>query len=251
MRTLIFALFFSLLFAYSSAQDSIVNRNSSLSVGFLQIKEAANFGLVFKGPAVYYGMDWNFNTDKRLIVYGYNLGAGVLFSREMPALGFYFKPVDLAYLFKLHLAENNLCLGPELKVEYNYDLYPDLQSGFDYWFTNISLGVNARYYFNIANYNFFVKFSSSMMGFTSRQPGYRDPYFYDLGIKYAIKHLNQELTFGSFDRFNSGSLEILVKSKPDSRITLGYLLKYSGYYRAPEIKMISHNIKFIFAKRQK
>ncbi|MFZ0283583.1 MAG: hypothetical protein WAL29_18160 [Bacteroidales bacterium] len=251
MRTLISALFFSLLFSYTSAQENTFSRNSSLTAGFLQIKESANIGLVFKGPAIYYGMDWNIKNDKSLITFGYDLGLGILFSREMPALAFYLKPVDFAYLFKIHAAGNDLHLGPSLKVEYNYSLFPELQSGFDYWFTNMSLGINARYDFNLANYSFQVKVESSLIGLTSRQPFYRDPHFYDLGIKYAIRHLNQDLTFGSFMRFNSGTLEILMKSKPESRLTFGYVLKYSEYSEAPEITMVSHNIKFIIAKRQK
>jgi hypothetical protein len=196
-------------------------------------------------------MTWCLGNEKRLITYEYELGAGILFSREIPALGFYLKPADLAYLFRFRVAGNDLFAGPELKLEYNYNLYPDLQSGFDYWFTSLAPGINAFYDLNYGGSSFRIKISSSLAGLTSRQQSYRDPYFYDLGVKYAIKHLNQDFTIGSFNRFSSAGLEILWKPKPDSRLIFGYILKYSGYYKAPEITILNHGIKMVLIKSKK
>jgi hypothetical protein len=251
MRTILTALSFFCLITGISAQDNIIKRRSFLSVNYLQVKESANFGLVFKGAGFDHGMTWSLDNDKTRMIYEYELGLGILFSREIPALGFYLKPVDFAYIFKLRVHNSLLHIGPDLRLEYNYNLYPDLQSGFDYWFTNLSLGINVMYDFNYANSAFYIKLSSSVAGFTSRQPGYRDPYFYDLGVKHAIRHLNQDLTFGSFNRYNSTNLEIRWKPKPDSRLTFGYVLKYSGYFMSPEITMLSHGIKLIVNKKQK
>lgn len=251
MKTLKIVLLLSIVATSSLAQYNVTNRNSFLSTGLIQIKESANFGLVFKGPDINYGMIWDIKNEKTRITYEYELGLGILFSRKIPALGFYLKPIDFAYMFRIPLKKSNLFIGPSLKYEYNYNLFPDLQSGFDYWFTNFSLGLNALYDFNYQSSSFRIKLNSSLIGFVSRQPDYRNPYYYDLSFKYAISHLNQDLTFGSLNSFNTTTLEILWKSNPKSRLTIGYLLKYSGYYQNPEISMVSNNIKIIINKKQK
>lgn len=251
MKTIKLILFLLITSTTLSAQDKDFSGSSFMSAGLHQIKEHANFGMVFKGPELNYGMAWDFNKVNTRITYEYELGLRILFAREIPALGVYLKPVDFGYMFAIPVENGNLHVGPSLKCEYNYNLYPDLQSGFDYWFTNFSLGINAFYGFNYKTSSFSIEFNSQFIGFTSRQPAYRNPYFYDLGFKHAINHLHQDLTFGFLNKFNTSSFEVLWKSKSNSRITIGYIFKYSGYYKNPEIIMASHNIKFIINKMQK
>jgi hypothetical protein len=93
--------------------------------------------------------------------------------------------------------------------------------------------------------------NSSIAGFTSRQQDYRDPYFYDIGFKYAISHLHKDMTFGSLNSFNTTNLEFYWKPVNESRVTIGYALKYSGYYQPPEIAMVIHSIKLIIGRKQK
>lgn len=235
----------------SHAQENLFNRSSFLTAGVLQIKESANFGLVFIGPAANYGLNREFFKDNRLITYKNKFGLGILFSRRIPSLAFYLKPVDLGYLFKVYSGTGNLYIGPSLKLEYNYELYPDLQAGFDYWFTDLSLGLNASYNFSYNKSIFRITVNSSFAGFVTRQPEYRDPYYYDLGFKYAVKHLHQDMVFGSFSKFHSTDLEILWKLKKDSRLAFGYVFEYSGYFKDPDIAIINQNIKLVINKKQK
>jgi hypothetical protein len=233
----------------SSSVIAQVSRSSFLKAGTLQVKESANFGLVFTGPSIDYGMAWNIQNDKRLITYEYEVGLGILLSRDIPALGFYLKPVDLAYLFKIPMGENRLFVGPSFKLEYNYHLYPDLQAGFDYWFTNLSLGINALYDFNYLNSSFHIRLNSSLAGISSRQEYYRDPYFYDIGFKHAINHLNNGFSSGSVNRFASVNLEALWRPSASGRFAFGYVMAYSGYYKQPEITIVSHSFKLVINKK--
>jgi len=182
MKTYLILLLLILVLKNSSGQDNAISRISFFSSGFSQIKEEANFGLVFNGPAINYGMKWDRRNDKRMITYGYELGVGIPFSHNIPALDIYLKPIDIAYMFRFPGLNNRFYLGPHLKVEYNYTLYPQLQSGFDYWFTNFSLGLKAHYAFNYQSSAFQIALSSSLAGFISRQPDYRDPYFLISGL---------------------------------------------------------------------
>lgn len=240
--TLLLSFFHSFLFS----QTNEVNRNSFLSTGLIQIKEGANFGLVFKGPEINYGMTWYFVNDARLITYEYELGLETPFTKGIPALGAYLKPVDIAYMFKL---PGSLYTGPSLKFEYQYNLYPDLQSAFDYWFTNFSFGVNTQYDFKYKKSSFRVKLNSSLLGFVSRQPDYRGPYFYDIGFAFAIRHLHQDLRFETVNNYSTSNLEIQWKPKPGYDITFGYELSYSRYSRSPEITLVNHSLKLIFNKK--
>jgi hypothetical protein len=243
-------IFLLLVFTAGSAQDKTITRNSFFTAGYNQINEGANYGLIFRGPGLNYGMAWNSVSEKRYLTYEYELGLGIMFSRQIPALGFYLKPIDLAYLIKIPLAGEKLYLGPTMKMEYNYDMYPDLQSGFDYWFTNLSFGIGALYYIDFEKISFRIKLNTSVAGFISRQEAYRDPYFYDIGFKYAIQHLHQDLYFGSFDVFNVSGLEILCKPINNSRLTFGYYLQYSGYYNDPQITILNQGVKLIISKKK-
>jgi hypothetical protein len=238
-----------LIFTLCSAQNKTFTRNSFFTAGYNQIHEGANFGMVFTGPAINYGMTWNIKNDKRMITCGYELGVGIHFSEKIPALGFYLKPAGIAYMLRIPGLKSSLYLGPALKFEYNYNLYPQLQSGFDYWFTNFSFGLNAQYDFKYRSSSFQIAANSSLAGFISRQPDYRDPYFFDLGLKYALRDLHQDLSFGCLNKYNTINLEILWQPDPGSRFSIGYSFRYSGYYQSPEISMVSHSIKFLIHKK--
>jgi hypothetical protein len=251
MKISIIFILLLVFFLPGSAQENAIPRYSFFATGFSQVKEVANYGLVFNGPAINYGMKWDRRNDKRMITYGYELGVGIPFSKNIPALDIYFKPIEVAYMFRVPGLHSRLYIGPDLKFEYNYTLYPQLQSGFDYWFTNFSLGLKAHYAFNYQSSAFQIAVSSSLAGFISRQPDYRDPYFYDIGFKYAIRDLHQNLVFGSMDKYNTTDLEIMWKPVQESRFTFGYKFSYSGCYHAPEFTKVSHNIKILFNKKSK
>jgi len=251
MKTSIISILLLVFFLPGSAQENAVSRYSFFSTGFSQVKEAANFGLVFSGPVINYGMTWNIRNEKRMITCGYELGVGIPFSKNIPALDIYLKPINVAYMFRFPVLHSRLYIGPDLKFEYNYTLYPQLQSGFDYWFTIFSLGLKAHYAFNYQSSAFQIALSSSLAGFTSRQPDYRDPYFFDIGFKFAVRDLHQKLVFGSFEKYNTTDLEILWKPVSESRFTFGYEFRYAGYYQAPEFKKVSHSIKILFSKKSK
>lgn len=213
--------------------------------GFSQIKESANFGLVFKGCEAGVGMNREFYSEQGLLTYSNELTVNILFSHEIPGICFYLKPVDLAYRFKLPLADN-FYFGPSLKLEYNYQLFPDLQSGFDYWFSNINAGAGICYNTKINHSEFQFLLNTSLAGFTSRQLVVRNPYFYDLGFTHAIKHLHQQASFGWINTFNVTDFEIKWKPSPTKKISYGYRFSYSAYFAEPEFTKIDQSLIIYF-----
>jgi hypothetical protein len=126
------------------SQDVHPKRQTFYSAGFIQVKEAANYGLVFRGPSFGFGMRWEFPSVKHLLFYEYSLGPGVMFAKNIAGLDFSFKPADLGYLWKIPAGKINLFAGPSVKMQYDVQFYPDLQSGYDYWLTSYAAGAYLR-----------------------------------------------------------------------------------------------------------
>ncbi|HCE56528.1 MAG TPA: hypothetical protein DER09_01725 [Prolixibacteraceae bacterium] len=250
MKPTILLFFTFLILLQPVAQGQEITSNSYWRTGFKQINESANFGLVFSGANINYGHYRESSKNNRIFSIENEIGVCIPFSKGIPALDVYLKPAEISYLFSAS-GKNTFAVGPLAKFEYNYTLYPQLQSAFDYWFTNFSLGVNSRYDFTIAGQQLSARLKFTVLGFTSRQPESRNPYWYDIGFQHAIKHLNSDFEFSTLSQFNTTDFELSWKPKSEKRITWSYCFDYSGYFEAPEILMISHNIKLTFNPKNK
>jgi len=243
---------FSITSGYAQLENGASSRRhmNFYKLGFKQIKEDANIGLVFNGPEVIYGHYWEYSKNNMIFSIENEIGVCIPFSKGIPALDIYFKPAEVSCLI-LTRKKNKLAAGPFVKFEYNYTLYPQLQSAFDYWFTNFSLGIRSRYNFSIASQPLSLRLKSSLCGFTSRQPDYRNPYFYDIGFKHAIRHVNSDLRFSILGEYNTSDFELSWKPKADSRITWAYCFNYNGYFETPEISIVRQAIKLTFNPKSK
>jgi hypothetical protein len=237
-------------YAQLNTGASLKKHMNYCKLGIKQIKEDANTGLVFNGPEAIYGHYWEYSKNSGILSIENEIGVCFPFSKGIPALDIYFKPAELSYLIRIK-EKNSFAAGPLVKFEYNYTLYPQLQSGFDYWFTNFSFGIKTLYNFSIADQSMSVRLKLSLCGFNSRQPDYRNPYFYDIGVKHAIKHLNSDLEFSTLAEYTSSDFELSWKPKADSRITWAYCFVYAGYFDAPEISIVRHTIKLTFNPQSK
>ena len=217
---------------------------SSISLNFLQIKEEANHGLVFRGPGLGYAYSSQWQNEKYLIGYEGRIFLEVPFTRGIVAASINFVPVRLDYLFKIG-NENNLCLGPFFTMDYHLESYPDLQSGYSYWFTHYSLGGALNYSFNLRENHFDLAFHTTVLGITSRQPVYDDPYFYDLGLDIILQNVHHDFQPGSFNRYNQSELELRWYPKGFSRLAFAYTFQYYGYFEEPELTILNQSIKLI------
>lgn len=246
-------IFFCFLVAANSivtAQKRNIESNSYFSTGFKQIKESANFGLVFSGPALHYGHSLAFLNNNRIILLENEAGASIPFSKGIPALSIYLKPAEVSWLFTNKKINKHFSAGPMLKLEYDYTLYPQLQSAFDYWFTNFSMGLNSSYGIPFANHTLIARLKFSLIGFTSRQPAYRNPYWYNIGFLHAIRHLNSGLNFSMPDKFNTTNFELTWEPRSGSRFLWTYCFSYSGYYNDPSLSIMKHSIRLTRNKKK-
>ena len=216
----------------------------AISLNFLQIKEELNYGMVFHGPGLGYAYAAQWQNDKNRIQYEGRITLSTPLTRGIIAASFNIVPVRMDYLFKSG-SEKAFSIGPYFTMEYNYELYPDLQSGYSYWFTHFSLGGVLSYSFDVKQHQFDLLFHTTLLGFTSRNPVYDDPYFFDLGLGYVLGYLHQDFQFGSLNHYNQSELEIRWKPKNMSRLAFEYAFQYYGYFDEPKLTMLNQSVKLI------
>jgi hypothetical protein len=221
----------------------------TLFMNFLQIKEEMNYGLVFRGPGIGYAYSAQWQDSKRNFAYEGRFSLSFPMTRGILAGAFNVVPVRLDYMFRVG-PEKKLAVGPYFIAEYNFETYPDLQSIYSFWFTNFSLGGALKYSFNLERNLFDLSFHTTLLGFTSRQPVYDDPYFGDQSFAYALKFVHQDLTFGSWGMYNQSELEIRWQPKPESRLAYAYSFQYYGYYDVPRLTILNQTVKLIILPKK-
>ena len=237
------------LFMVHAQTQELKQHSHNLSLNYLQINEEMNHGLVFRGPGLNYSFSMHWQNTRRVIDYEALFGFSYLQSREIGGGNINFIPVKLDYL--LACKEGNIMLGPFFIADYNYELYPDLQSGYSFWFTNYSLGGMFQYKFNISGQLIKLSLNTSLIGFTSRQVIYDDPYFFDLSLGYIVQYVHQDFKFGSWSRYNRSELEIQWHPRAESRLMFAYVFNYHGYYMEPNLSMVNQSIKLIIRSKLK
>jgi len=239
--------FVLLLFLFSiilKAQDSTKNKEHyvSFKTQFFQVKDDFNYGLVYNGLLLAGEYSYILATVKTTFSFNPELGFGFDFNKGM-GLALKFRPVDLFYGFRINKNKSNpLTLGPYFATNYNWQLYPELQSGHMFWFTSIEIGPRITFTTPIKNNLFKFTFSNSLAGWTSRPEQGTETYFYSLKFSDFVNNAHSNLKFGSFDLFNHTYFEIEMLNTNGKRLSFAYEFEYFGYYQDPKLSYIAHSI---------
>jgi len=237
------------LLACNARSQEIKSQAHMVSLNFLQIKEEMNYGLAFRGPGFGYSYSAQWQNKKRLLEYEGRFIFSIPFTRDILAASLYLVPVRLDYLFKVGPGKK-ITVGPYFIAEYNLETYPDLQSIYDFWFTQYSLGGALKYPFNLEKNLLELSIHTTLLGLASRQPVYDDPYFNDQSFANTMKLMHEDLTFGSWGLYNQSELEIRWQPKAESRLAYAYSFQYYGYYEEPRLTMLNHTLKLIILPKK-
>lgn len=107
-----------------------------------------------------------------------------------------------------------------------------------------------KYSFIVNENQFDLHFHTTFFGFTSRQPAYDDPYFFDPGLGHILKFVHQELQFGRWGDYKQSEIEIVWQPHTDSRLDYLYTFQYYGYYPEPTITALNQFIKLIIKPKK-
>jgi hypothetical protein len=247
-KTIVFMIGFFLLTPLARSQESNIQTHT-ICLNYQQIKEQMNYGLVFKGPGIGYAFSDQYHNKNRILAYEGRILLSVVMTRDILAPSFDVVPLKLDYLFKTG-SEGKVCVGPYLVTEYNYQLYPDLQSGYSFWFTHYSLGAAVSGWFPVKKSRMDLTLHTTVCGLTSRQTEIEDPYFFDLSFGYAMKYVHQDFQFGSWDRYYETEVEIKWTPGESSRLAYAYSLEILSYAKVPTLTLINNTIKIIILPKK-
>lgn len=228
-----------LCFSTQIQSQTSKSRGQYLVLNFSQIRENINYGFVFSGPQLKYGRTWQWKKKSVQYALESQLGIAVL-SEKGPGYDFHLSPVQFDYLIKLN---HQLWIGPCLLSDYNYEFYPDLQVGHDFWFTHFSAGVSLAFQKAFTKRLFSLKCKSALFGFTSRTPDDFDALFFNLGVKYAINDLHKNMQFTPVNRYRILHFEASFKPLKAQKIDVSYLMDYMAYRANPLWTRLNFGLK--------
>lgn len=220
---------------------------------FFQIKDAFNYGLVFNGLNLFTEYELNYQKGENLLSISPELAFGASYNPHSGlGLSWHFIPIDLYYGFKLKkVSTKSVLLGPYFATNYNWQMYPELQSGHMLWFTSFELGSKLMITLPLIKREFLVSFSTSLAGFVSRPEPATEIHFYSLKMSDFVNNAHHDLKFGFSERFNHTNLEIELIRKEKKKMSLAYEFEYFGNYLGPKVSFVSHSINMKWVMRGK
>jgi len=236
--------FFLVLISHTGFTQELANKTHSLDISahFQQFKDQFNYGLVFSGGGLAVRYKYSLQKEKSIFEYTSQDGFGIN-SGKGAALNIQTTPVDLYYGYELTKGNAvSLKLGGYISVNYNWQLYPQLQSGHMFWFSSFELGPRLHFTGQVKNGFLTASFSNTAAGMASRPIPETETYFYSLKYKDFIKNAHNNLKFGSGNLFNRIQFEISWKKNPDKKKIFAYRFEYFEYNKDPKVRFLIHSL---------
>ena len=213
--------------------------------GFIQVKDGKNYGLVFSGGMLNTSYMFRGHHSMQLYHYRADFGFGPSFAKGIAGINVKLNPVNVDYTFRL--AGNNsleLYLGPCAGLNYQFQLYPELQSGHLHWFTFYDIGPRLIVDVSPWGQAFRVNFAAALLGLVSRPVEMNEVYYYTLNFFDIIGKLHSNFKGGSVNVLNHLDLDIEWKIPGSVKSSLAYRLEYLHYSPQASLDYMSHTISY-------
>lgn len=215
-----------------------------LSLNYLELKDQANYGLVFRGPNLQFGYLFDFETPTRRFRFETEFGFGASFAKGIAGINFNLKPVQLDYLFPIDFKHSTLWIGPYVAARYNYHLYPELHSGHTYWFTAIDIGPCLNFETEVWEKQVAVNLVTTVYSITSRPAYEKEDYFYFIQFSDVLKNANSDFSFSLQDRRYYVELDFVLKDFSPKGWSFIYSLSQSFFEGEPKANYLTNTISF-------
>lgn len=243
LGTMLLLLWVAHVVAQESERD--LNHQVSFKTQYLQVKDSYNYGLAHRGLNLAGAYTLSLEAGRNRFSYDAEISFGVNYNRGM-GMAWTFKPFDLFYGFRLNNNPNLvLMLGPYLSGYYQWQLYPELQSGHMLWFSSYEAGIKLWGTYPVSTKLLTVSFASSILNLTSRPQSSPETYFYSLTFNDFVSNVHSDMKFGSLGDFQHYQL-YLVLSGFGKGFGIGYQFEYMGYNTQPEYQYLIHSINLIW-----
>ena len=217
-------------------------------VGFLQLKDQLDLGMVFNGVQLEYryGLHWKINDHE--IIYQPKFGAGITFSKysipgnAMERSQFHFAPVNITWTMPAYDQNGHaIRAGVNFIMDYNYRYCEDLHDSLLFWNTEIGFSPVIQYSYQWDNKRIKATLKNSLFGFTSHTRGY-DPYFWQFTWKDIFIKPHEEMKFGSFNNYNHTNISLEFSPNISKMHSFGYEFDYLGFFSENKFERINHNL---------
>lgn len=187
----------------SQAQEQKPSSYFDFGAGFFQVKDEKNYGLVFNGGMLNTSYLLRRHSGNHLFNYKVDFGFGPSFAKGIAGINFKLNPVKIDYCFRL--AGNSsfsLYLGPYAGINYQFQLYPELQSGHMLWFTFYDLEPRLILKAEPWEQQFRFSFAAALVGLVSRSVEMNEVYYYSLNVFEIIGNMHSHFKAGSLNVMN-------------------------------------------------
>ena len=212
---------------------------------FFQLKDQKNYGLAFNGGNISVGYTLQKQSGNNLFHYDADFGFGAGFSKGIAGINFHLKPAGISYCFPVVQGEKaTLYIGPYLTMNYNFQLYPELQSGHALWFTFYDLGPMFIVDTRLKEQTFRIQLANSIFGLVSRPDERNETYYYTLNFFDLVGKVHSNFRAGSFNLLNHTDFELEWRHIGNSNKSLAYRLEYFHFKDEPQLQYLVHAISY-------
>jgi len=217
------------------------------TLGFIQIKDAYNYGLVFNGGQPGFSFSQCWKDVKSLKGLNHEISIAITTSRRMIGASFRIRPLRYfnQKLVWESLSENGnqqkFFIGAYANWEYHYQLYPELQSGHPYWFSYLDIGPSVLYQIENDKHALQLSGFSSVLALCSRTEAGLHEYFYHTSFTDVVTDLHSNLSIGALGKRHMG-FQAQWNKKKRERTRLFYRLEMYSYKEDPALNYVNHSI---------
>jgi len=212
---------------------------------YLNIKDGYNYGLAHRGLNLAGAYTLSLEHGKNRFTYDNEIAFGVNYNQGL-GMAWTFKPFDFYYGFNLNKnSDLRLLLGPYLSGFYQWQLYPELQSGHMLWFSSYEAGLKFGLSHPIKNKLLSATLASSFLSLTSRPQESPETYFYSLTFSDFVSNVHSNMKFGSLGSYMHYQVHLALSGLGKS-FSIGYQFEFMAYTDYPEYQYLIHSINMIW-----
>jgi len=231
------------LFLFINPLFGQITHSHSIVIGFLQLKDQLNFGMVFNGVQLEYryGLHWKIHDHE--ILYQPKLGVGVGFNREMQGYQINIAPINVTWTMPFYDQNGHtIRAGANFIMDYNYQAYPRLHDANLFWTSEIGFSPVICYEYQWNNKQININLRNSLLGFTSHIQEYDDLHYYFLSAKDILAKPHKDLKFGSFNNYNHSNVTLEFVPNINKMHSFIYEFDYLGFFYGNQFDRINHSL---------
>jgi len=225
-----------------------VKQSHTFVLGFLQLNDQANLGMVFSGLQLEYRYGLTWIIQEHEITYQPKFGFGACFNRGMFGVQLKFVPVNVSWT--MPFCDQNghtIRFGANFATDYSWQIYQPLQSGHLFWASEIGVSPIIKYNYQWDNKRIGISIQNSLFGFTSHTQEL-DPYWVSWELREFVITPHENIKFGSFGNYDHTNITLEFTPSIDKRHSFVYEFDYLGLLYGVQFRRLNHNLMWRMTK---